>query len=122
MTNVEKDLLIAYLVDAGDIDPDGDVEGQFLDWYRVPEGVVPGEVHYKAILDAARVRERSYQRGYRHTGDVGGLEGDSKPRDSTDRLADGEEVCDHGDPCGCYAEGYAAGRAEARAQHHRDHG
>ena len=22
-----------------------------------------------------------------------------------------------GDPCGCYAEGYAAGRAAARAQH-----
>ena len=26
MTNEEKDLLIAYLIDAGDIDPDGDVE------------------------------------------------------------------------------------------------
>ena len=63
MTNEEKDLLISYLVDAGDIDPEGDVEAQFLDWYRNREGVVPGEVHYKAILDAARVRERSYQRG-----------------------------------------------------------
>ena len=114
MTNVEKDLLIAYLVDAGEIDPDGDVEGQFLDWYRVREGVVPGEVHYKAILDAARVRERSYQRGYRHAGDVGGLAADPTPGDSTDFR---EAVCDHGDPCGCYAEGYAAGRAAARAQH-----
>ena len=26
MTNEEKDLLIAYLVDSGEIDPDGDVE------------------------------------------------------------------------------------------------
>ena len=30
MTNEQKDLLIAYLVDAGDIDPD--VEAQFLDY------------------------------------------------------------------------------------------
>ena len=52
MTNEEKDLLIAYLADAGEIDPDGDVEAQFLDWYQVREGVVPGETHYKAILDA----------------------------------------------------------------------
>ena len=35
MTNEEKDRLIAYLVDAGDIDPDGDVEAQFMDWYQV---------------------------------------------------------------------------------------
>ena len=40
----------------------------------------------------------------------------------SDRLAVGQEVCDHGDLCGCYAEGYAAGLAEASAQHHRDHG
>ena len=31
MSNGEKDLLIAYLIDAGEIDPDGDVEAQFLD-------------------------------------------------------------------------------------------
>ena len=42
MTNEEKDLLIAYLVDAGEIDPDGDVEAEFLDWHRVREGVVSG--------------------------------------------------------------------------------
>ena len=46
MTNEEKDLLIAYLVDAGELDPDGDLAEQFLDWYRVREGVVSGEVHY----------------------------------------------------------------------------
>ena len=63
MTNEEKDLLITYLVDAGDIDPDGDVEAQFLEWYQVREQVVSGEAHYKAILDAARVRYRSYQEG-----------------------------------------------------------
>ena len=42
MTNEEKDLLIAYLIGAGDIDPDGDVEAQFLEWYQVREQVVSG--------------------------------------------------------------------------------
>ena len=36
MTNEEKELLVAYLIDAGDIDPDGDVEVQFMDWYQGP--------------------------------------------------------------------------------------
>ena len=53
MTNEEKDRLIAYLVDAGEIDPEGDVEAQFLEWRQVHEQVVSGEVHYKAILEAA---------------------------------------------------------------------
>ena len=53
MTNEEKDLLIAYLVDTGDIDPDGDVEAQFLEWYQVRDQVVSGEAHYKAVLEAA---------------------------------------------------------------------
>ena len=58
MTNEEKDRLIAYLVDAGEIDPEGDVEAQFLEWRQVHEQVVSGEVHYKAILEAAAlVRE-----------------------------------------------------------------
>ena len=64
MTNEEKDLLIAYLVDAGEIDPDGDVEAQFLEWYQVRQGQVAGAAHYEAILEAARVRKRNYQRGY----------------------------------------------------------
>ena len=54
MTNEEKDLLVAYLVDAGEIDTDGDVEQQFLDWYQVRDQVASGEAHYKAILEAAR--------------------------------------------------------------------
>ena len=62
MTNEEKDLLISYLVDAGDIDPD-DVEAQFLEWYQVRDQVVSGETHYKAVLDAARVRQRSLEEG-----------------------------------------------------------
>ena len=61
MTNEEKDLLIAYPIDTGDIDPDGDVAGQFLDWYQVREGVGSGETHYKAVLEAARVRARSFE-------------------------------------------------------------
>ena len=65
MTNEEKDLLIAYLVDASEIDPDGDIEAQFLDWYQIREETVSGEVHYKAILDAARVRKRAFEEGRR---------------------------------------------------------
>ena len=65
MTNEEKELLIAYLIDAGELDPSGDLEDQFMDWYRVREGVVPGEAHYKAVLDAARVRARSFEDGRR---------------------------------------------------------
>ena len=47
MTQEEEELLIAYLVDPGELDPDGDVEAQFLDWYRVREETVSGETHYK---------------------------------------------------------------------------
>ena len=75
MTNEEKDLLIAYLVDAGDIDPDGDVEAQFLEWRQVRERVVSSETHYQAILEASRVRQRNYQRGYRTGGSVRWYEG-----------------------------------------------
>ena len=53
MTNEEKSLLIAYLVDAGELDPDGDVEAQFIGWYQVREETVSGEAPYKAILEAA---------------------------------------------------------------------
>lgn len=35
MTNGEKDLLIGYPVDAGELGPDGDAETQFLDWRQV---------------------------------------------------------------------------------------
>ena len=65
MTNEEKDLLISYLVDAGELDPDGDVEDQFMDWYQVREGTVSGETHYKTILEAAQVRARSFDKGRR---------------------------------------------------------
>ena len=32
------------------------------------------------------------------------------------------QLCDHDEPCGCYAEGYAAGKDEARCElrHHSD--
>ena len=39
------------------------MEAQFLDWYRVREETVSGETHYKAILDAARVRVKSFEEG-----------------------------------------------------------
>ena len=65
MTNEEKDLLIAYLIDVGELDPNGDLEAQFLDWYQVRQGQVSGEVHYKAVLEAARIRERAFEEGRR---------------------------------------------------------
>ena len=103
MTDEEKALLIEYLVDAGEIFPDLDIdmEDQFLDWYEVRQGVVSGETHYKAILDAAQVRKRSLERG---------LEGMPSPP------SDRQGVCDHDIPCGCYAEGHAAGLAEGYAK------
>ena len=64
MTNEEKDLLIAYRVDAGDIDPECDVEAQFLEWYQVREQVVSGEVHYKALLQAASITTTVYLTGW----------------------------------------------------------
>ena len=63
MTQEEQELLIAYLVDVGELNPEGDVEVQFQDWYEVREGVISGETHYKAILEAARVRKRSFEAG-----------------------------------------------------------
>jgi hypothetical protein len=65
MTNEEKELLVASLADAGDLDPDGGLEAQFMDWRRVREETVSGETHYKALLDAARVRKRSFEEGRR---------------------------------------------------------
>ena len=63
MTNEEKDLLIAYLVDAGELDPDGDVETQFLDWYQVREGQVSGETHCKTILEGRLGEETELSTG-----------------------------------------------------------
>ena len=40
------------------------------------------------------MRVRSYQQGYRH---AGALEGDPQPNALSDRLAVGQEVCNHGD-------------------------
>ena len=108
MTNEEQDRLIAYLVDAGDIDPEGDVEAQFLEWRQVREQAVSGEVHYQAILEAARIRKRSFDRGYQ-AGCAAMLGGPPL-------LADDQGVCDHDTPCGCYAEGHAAGMTAANPQ------
>ena len=109
MTDEEKALLVEYLVDAGEIFPDldVDVEDQFLDWYEVRQGVVSGETHYKAILD----RQPGCGSGASSTGSKGG----PIPRCPTYR-----DVCDHGAPCGCYAEGHAAGLAEGYAKRRND--
>ena len=96
MTNEEKAFLVEYLVDAGDIDPDGDVEAQFMKWYQVREEPLSGEIHYKAVLEAAKVRKRSYQRGYRLAGTVRWCEDDSQ------RVVS-HSSCDDDDPCGAGA-------------------
>ena len=83
-------------------DLDVDVEDQFLDWYEVRQCVVSGETHYKAILHAARVRKRSLLEKR--------LEGMPSPPSGR------QGVCDHSTPCGCYAEGHAAGLAEGYAK------
>ena len=41
------------------LDPEGGVKAQFLEWRQVREGMVSGDVHYKAVLDAARIKARS---------------------------------------------------------------
>ena len=68
------------IIDAGEIDPEGDVEAQFLEWRQVHEQVVSGEVHYKAILEAARMTIRSIirssasvPRSVRHAGAGGNV-------------------------------------------------
>ena len=116
MTNEEKDLLIAYLVDAGEFDPEGDVEVQFQDWYQVRGSVVSGEVHYKAVLDSARTRKRSFERGYRlaaalrWTGDHETL--GYPPKEFAPR----QRSCGHGDPCICFVEGYASDLGRRRTE------
>ena len=80
------------------------MEAEFLDWHRVREGVVSGETHYKAVLEAVRVRKRSFERGSRLADVISSVVEDS-PEGS-------RGFCDHETPCGCYAEGYAAGQTD----------
>ena len=57
----EQELLLACLVDSGELDPEGTVEDQFQGWRQVRQGQVSGEV--KAFLDAARIRAGSFEEG-----------------------------------------------------------
>ena len=50
--------LIAGLAGVGGISPAGDGEAQFQEQYRFREGCGLGETHYKAGLNAARIRNR----------------------------------------------------------------
>ena len=59
MTQAEQDLHIAYLVDAGELDPEGDLEEQFLDWHRVREETVSGETHYKVVTRSSSMPPES---------------------------------------------------------------
>ena len=54
MTQAEQDLHIAYLVDAGELDPEGDLEEQFLDWRQVRWETVSGETHYQGVPRASQ--------------------------------------------------------------------
>ena len=116
MTNEEKDLLIALPGRRrGDRPRRRTWRPSSWSGARSVKQDVSGEAHYKAILDAAWVRERSYQRGYRTGGSVRWHEGEPRPGNPPDVLSllQDQRVCDHDTPCGCYVEGYAAGIAEA---------
>ncbi len=63
MTNEEKELLVAYLIDAGDIDPDGDVEVQSWTGTRSAKTWYPERRTTRPSSEAARVRARSYTDG-----------------------------------------------------------
>ena len=118
MPNEEKDLLIAYLVDAGELDPGSDVEEQFLDWYQVRQDRVSGEVHYKAVLDAARIRKQSFKRGFR-LGATLRWNSDREPVGHPSKeLTIRQRSCDHGNPCFCFVEGYAANLGQGHAEGH----
>ena len=52
-------LLIAYLVDAGELDPEGDLEEQFLDWRQVRWETVSGETHYQGVTRASSMPPES---------------------------------------------------------------
>ena len=65
MTGEEKDLLMTYLYAAGEIgwDDSGKSEDEeFEAWYSVRGEMVSGEVHYKAILLAARLYAEAAKR------------------------------------------------------------
>ena len=59
MTQAEQALLIAYLVDAGELDPEGDLEEQFLDWRQVRWETVSGETHYQGVPRASSMPPES---------------------------------------------------------------
>ena len=88
------------------------MEAQFLEWYQIREQVVSGEAHYKAVLEAARLRDQAFNRGYR--AGFTDLVGLPFP------LTNDQGVCDHDTSCSCYAEGHAAGMAEANAKRQCD--
>ena len=63
-----------------------------------------GETCNKAILEAARVWKRSFDRGTR-LADVAGSVAEDMPSDEG-------RFCGYDTPCRCYSQGYAAGRME----------
>ena len=109
-------MLIAYLVDVGEIDPDGDVEVQFEDWYRDRGEAVSGEIHYKTILEAARIRKRSFERGFRLASALRWTEDREPSKYPARELSIRQRSCGHDDPCICFVEGYAAAVGQRRAE------
>ena len=103
MTNEEQDLLIAYLVDAGDIDPDSDVEAEFLEWCQARErggvGRGPLQGHPRGRPDTeAELRPRLPSRLCRHVGGAtpaGRRPGCLRPRHAL-RLLRRRARCRHG--------------------------
>ena len=66
MTAEEHALLLEYLVELGQLDPETTPAEQAFDfevWYSQRHGQVSGEVYYKHILDGAKAWKRAEKAG-----------------------------------------------------------
>ena len=67
MTAEEQELLQEYLVELGQIDPEGTLAERAFDfevWYALRHGQVSGEIYYKHILDGAKAWKRAEKAGH----------------------------------------------------------
>ena len=66
MTSEEQALLMEYLVELGQIDPETATNEQAFDfevWYAQRQGQVSGEIYYQHILAGAKAWQRAARAG-----------------------------------------------------------
>ena len=66
MTAEEQAVLMEYLVEIGEVDPEGTAAEQAFDfevWYAQRHGQVTGEIHYSHILAGAKAWRRAQKAG-----------------------------------------------------------